>query len=237
MIKQKDYLIFTLTIILTAFGFAQKPINQLDKDGKRHGLWTKNYHKTDQKRYEGNFNHGKEIDTFNYYTLSNGKSVLSAIKVFNEKDSIAEVTFYTSNKNIISEGRMDGKKYVGQWTYYHKDSPAKMIVEHYNNDGQLDGERTVFYKNGNVAESTSYHKGKLDGASKWFSEDNKLLRQSLYKNDQLNGKTINYDSDGNITSRGDFTNDQKSGIWKYYNSGKITKEVDHTTQKVIKKYE
>lgn len=236
MIKQKDYLIFTFTIILTTLGFAQEPINQFDKNGKRHGLWTKNYHKTDQKRYEGNFDHGKEIDTFNYYTLSNGKSVLGATKVFNANDSIAIVTFYTSAKKVISEGKMNGRRYIGQWTYFHKNSSAKMIVEHYNDNGKLDGERTVFYKNGNLAEHALYKDGKLNGESKWFSEDNKLLRKSLYNNDQLNGKTINYDADGNVTSEGDFTNDQKSGIWKYYNAGKITKEVDHTSQKVIKKY-
>ncbi|WP_412560297.1 toxin-antitoxin system YwqK family antitoxin [Winogradskyella sp. MIT101101] len=235
MIKQKIKLVFFLTLILT-LGYAQEPVNQFDKDGKRHGLWTKNYHKTDQKRYEGQFVHGKEVDTFKYYTLSSGKSVLSATKVFRLKDSLADVKFYTSKKNVISEGKMNGKRYIGQWIFYHKNSTAKMIVENYNDDGNLEGDRTVFYKNGLVAEEAHYKNGKLHGESKWFSENNILLRHSIYKDGSLHGKTINYDSDGNITSEGDYTEDRKSGIWKYYESGKLKKEIDHTNQVVIKKY-
>ncbi|WP_422107849.1 toxin-antitoxin system YwqK family antitoxin [Winogradskyella sp.] len=236
MIKQKVYLTFIFTIILT-LGYAQKSVNQFDKDGKRHGLWTKNYYQTDQKRYEGTFKHGKEIDTFNYYTLSKGKSVLSATKVFNGKDSIAEVTFYTSKKKIISKGKMNGKRYVGEWIYYHKGSPEKMIVEYYNKEGQLEGERTVFYKNGNLAEKAQYKSGELDGTSQWYAEDKVLLRESIYKEGKLNGKTINYDSNGNVTSEGPYEANKKVGIWKYYKNGKISKEIDHTNQKVIKKHE
>ena len=235
MIKQKVYLTLIFTIILTT-AWSQKSVNQFDKNGKRHGIWTKNYHKTDQKRYEGKFNHGKEIDTFNFYTLSKGKSVLSAIKVFNETDSIAEVKFFTSKKKVISEGRMNGKRYIGQWIYYHKDSPSKMIVEHYNNNGELNGERTVYYPNGKIAEVSFYKNGNLEGVSKWYSETNKLLREAEYKNGELNGLTVNYDEQENVTSKGNYLNDKKVGIWKYYEGGKIKKEIDHTNQVVIKKY-
>lgn len=236
MIKQKLFLPFFFTIILT-FGYAQKSVNQFDKDGERHGLWTKNYHKTDQKRYEGVFEHGKEIDTFKYYSLSSGKSVLSATKVFNLKDSIAEVTFYSSKKKIISKGKMNGKLYIGQWIYYHKNTSKEMIVENYNDSGNLDGERKVFYETGVVAEIATYKEGKLEGESKWFFKSSKPIRQSYYKNDLLEGKTINFDIEGNITSEGNYEKDKKVGIWNYYKGGKITKEIDHTNQKVIKKYE
>ncbi|WP_400077900.1 toxin-antitoxin system YwqK family antitoxin [Winogradskyella sp. R77965] len=236
MIKQKDYLTFLFIIILTSIN-AQKSTNKFDKDGKRHGLWTKNYHQTDQKRYEGNFVHGKEVDSFKFYTLSKGKSVLSAIKVFSEKDSIADVTFFASNKKVISEGRMDGKRYIGQWIYYHKDSTAKMILENFNDEGKLDGERYVYYDNGLVAEQASYKNGLLNGEAKWFLENEVLIKSSQYKNDKLEGKTVNYDASGKKDSEGNYIANQKKGIWKYYKDGKIAKEIDHTNNKVIKKYE
>lgn len=235
MIKQKVFFTFFFIITLTIVN-AQKSVNQFDKDGRRHGLWTKNYHKTDQKRYEGNFVHGKEVDTFKYYTLSSGKSVLSATKVFNDKDSIAEVKFYSSKKKIISKGKMNGKRYIGQWVYYHKNTSKEMIIENYSDQGNLDGERKVLYETGVVAEIASYKEGKLDGESKWYFKSGKSIRQSFYKNDLLEGKTINYDSNGNITSEGNYEKDKKVGIWKYYKNGKITKEIDHTNQKIIKKY-
>ncbi len=236
MIKQKLFLSLFFTIILTT-AYAQKSVNQFDKDGQRHGLWTKNYHKTDQKRYEGVFKYGKEIDSFKYYTLSEGKSVLSAVKVFNENNSLADVTFFASNKKVISEGQMNGRLYIGQWIFYQNNSTTKMIVENYNTEGLLEGERFVYYKNGLVGEKAFYENGKLNGEAKWFSEKNTLLRVNTYKDDALHGKSINYDSGGNITSEGDYIEDQKKGIWNYYKDGKLSKEIDHTNQKVISKKE
>lgn len=236
MIKQKIYLSLFFIIILTTVS-AQKAVNQFNNDGKRQGLWTKNYHKTYQKRYEGVFRHGKEIDSFKYYTLSSGKSVLSAVKVFNEKDSLALVTFFASNKKVISKGKMSGKRFIGQWLFYHKNSTAKMIVENYNDDGELKGERRVYYKNGLIAEQAYYENGKLEGEAKWFSERNNLLRSSIYNEDKLDGKTIYYDADGNVTSEGVYIKDQKKAIWKYYKKGKLFKEIDHTNNLVVKKYE
>lgn len=236
MIKQKLFLGLFFTIILTT-AFAQKSVNQFDNEGQRHGLWTKNYHKTDQKRYEGVFKNGKEIDSFKYYTLSNGKSVLSAVKVFKENYRLADVTFFTSNKKVISEGMMNGRLYIGKWIFYHKNSITEMIVENYNTEGLLEGERFVYYKNGLVGEKAFYKNGKLNGEAKWFSEKSILLRVNTYKNDALHGKSINYDSAGNITSEGHYIEDQKKGIWNYYKDGELTKEIDHTNQKVISKKE
>ena len=223
--------------LICSFGFAQNDVNQLDKDGKRHGVWTKNYHKTKEKRYEGVFKHGKEVDSFKFYTLSAGKSVLSAIKVFNENDSIADVTFIASTKKVISEGKMNGKRFIGEWTFYHKNSDNKMIVENYNDEGLLEGERFVYFKNGTIAESAIYKNGLLHGESKWYSEKSVVLRLTHYKNDHLEGKTINYDGNGNITSEGNYIKSQKKGIWKYYKEGKVAKEIDHTNQEVISKKE
>ncbi|MFD1016510.1 toxin-antitoxin system YwqK family antitoxin [Winogradskyella rapida] len=234
MIKQLVYSLFTLTLFLTSVQ-AQDAVNQFDKNKKRHGLWTKNYYQTDQKRYEGVFKHGKEVDTFKYYTLSAGKSVLSAVKVFNETDSIAKVTFYASNKKVISEGQMNGKRFMGKWIFYHKNSSKKMIEEYYNDAGLLSGERFVYYPNGVLAESAHYKDGKLDGEAKWYSEKNTLLRHTIYKNDKLHGQAYYYNANNQLTSEGVYEENQKKGIWKYYKDGKLTKTVDHTNQKVISK--
>jgi antitoxin component YwqK of YwqJK toxin-antitoxin module len=136
---------------------------------------------------------------------------------------------------VISEGQMNGRIYIGKWIFYHKNSSAKMILENYNDEGSLEGERFVYYKNGLVAEQAIYKKGKLNGEAKWFSEKNILLRHTVYKADSLHGKSINYDTEGNITSEGNYVSEQKKGIWKYYKNGKLSKEIDHTNQKVITK--
>jgi antitoxin component YwqK of YwqJK toxin-antitoxin module len=236
MIKQKLFFVLIFTIILTK-SHAQDTINQVDRNGKRHGYWSKNYYQTDQKRYEGTFKHGKEIDTFKYYRLNKGISVLSAIKVFNETDSISDVVFYASNKKIISQGKMNGKRFIGRWVFYHKNSDQIMTIEHYNAEGLLDGKKSIFFENGSLAEESYYVNGELDGIYKWYAKDGTLLKSSQYKKGKLNGLTKNYNALGKLVSEGHYKNDSKSGIWNYYENGKLKKEIDHTNQKVIKRYD
>ena len=232
MIKQKICLCITLTFFL-CFAQSQNTKNKFDENGKRHGYWSKNYPGKDLLRYSGNFHHGKEIDTFKYYTIENDKSVLSAIKIFNKNDDVAKVIYMTSAGNIISEGLMDGKKHIGKWIYYHKNSKIKMIEEYYNKEGLLEGVKSIFYNNGNKAERAIYKNGKLNGESIWYSIDNNITRISNYKDGELHGKTTYYDKFKHKTDEGVYNNGKKSGVWTYYKSGKIYKKINHNDNEVI----
>lgn len=227
----KFWLFFSLSLTI---GFAQEKINSYDTSGKRHGSWTKNFQGTDQVRYSGQFSHGKEIDTFKYYKLSHGKSVLSALKVFNPDSDLAEVSFYTSTGGLISKGQMRGKTYVGTWTYYHKNSDVVMITETYNNKGVLDGEKKVYYKNGQLAEDSVYKDGKLEGQVSWYGENGQLFKSLTYEQDVLNGQGAYYEPGGAIASKGLYKDNKKWGKWLYFKNGKPYKEINHTTNVVTK---
>jgi len=203
-------------------------VNQFDDKGKRHGVWRKHFDKTDQLRYEGQFNHGKEIDTFKFYTLNKKKSVLSAVKVFNPNNNIASVKFISSKGKLISEGTMNGRLYTGKWTYYHNKFNSVMSTESYGDNGDLEGEKVVFYANGKIAETVNYKSGKIEGVSKWYSERGILLKDLVYKNDELHGLAKYYDADGIILAEGEYQHGRKHKIWNYYEEGKLKKSKDHT---------
>ncbi|MBT8245077.1 MAG: toxin-antitoxin system YwqK family antitoxin [Winogradskyella sp.] len=234
MIRRKIILGIIFTIILTSLP-AQNQVNKFDKSGKRHGVWHKNYPNTNQLRYEGKFNHGKEIDTFKYYKLKRKKSVLSAIKVFNPENDISEVTFTASNGKIVSKGKMDGKNFIDDWVFYHKNSNNVMIEEHYNSKGNLDGKRVVYFIDGKIAEEIDYRNGVQDGQYKIYSESGKLLQNSSYSVDKLNGNTSYYDIEGNVRAKGNFVNNLKTGIWEYYKNGELVRKVDHNANKILYK--
>lgn len=222
-------LIFILILTVSICSFhAQSTVNQFDVDGKRHGLWKKYFDKTEQLRYEGQFDHGKEIDTFKFYTLNNGKSVLSAIKVFNPDNNLASVKFLSSKGKLISEGTLNGKLYSGKWIFYHNKSDAVMSTETYNSNGNLEGEKVIYYPNGQIAEKSNYTDGKLEGASQWYSEKGMLLKDFMYKNDELHGLSKYYDADGRISAEGQYQNGRKHGIWNYYENGQLIESKDHT---------
>lgn len=220
-------LVFSILLLTTTVVVAQS-INQLDDYGERHGFWKKNYENTDQPRYEGEFKHGKEIGTFKFYKLVDKTSILSATKEFNENDQIALVKFFSSTGKLISEGKMNGKLFIGKWTYYHNKTNAIMSIENYNDKGELNGEKLVYYENGQVAEKSNFINGKQEGLSIWYSEKAVVLKEFLYENDELHGLSIYYDSNGQLIAEGVYKRGQKHGVWKYYIDGKLTEEKDFT---------
>lgn len=207
--------------------FAQD-INQFDVNGKRHGIWKKTFKATNQVRYLGEFIHGKEIGLFKFYKLIKKKSILTATKQFNENDNTAYVKFLSSGGKVISEGKMNGKIYVGKWTYYHKNSTKIMTDESYDIDGKLHGKRFVYYENGQIAEEANYISGSLERSSKWYSRKGVVVKAFIYENNELHGIAKYYDEEGVILAEGQYKRDKKTGVWKYYSNGKLVKEKDFT---------
>ncbi|APY09768.1 preprotein translocase YidC [Seonamhaeicola sp. S2-3] len=224
-----------IIILFISFSALAQDINQFDENGKRHGIWKKNFEGTKVLRYEGEFKHGKEIGTFKFYKNIRGKAVLTATKQFNENNNKALVKFFTSKGKIISEGEMDGKKYIGTWKYYHNTSNKIMTLENYNENGNLDGERFVYYSNGKVAEKKNYVNGKLEGESIWYSINNVVLKRFIYKNNELHGASKIYNTKGELIVEGTYKHDKKHGIWKYYENGKLVEEKDFTPKSKYKK--
>jgi antitoxin component YwqK of YwqJK toxin-antitoxin module len=212
-----------------AIGTTAQTMNQLDEKGERHGSWKANFDKTNEPRYEGTFEHGKEVGTFKFYKLVDGKSKLSATREFIPGSDKINVKFFSSKGKIISEGMMKDKLFIGKWTYYQNKSNGILTIENYNDKGILEGERMVYYENGQVAEKSIYVNGEIDGTSMWYSPNGKALKEFTYKNGELHGMAKYYDKDGVILAEGIYRNDKKHGIWKYYENGKLTEEKDFTT--------
>ncbi len=225
----KTLLSFSILVFMTFGIFAQ--INQFDSNGKRHGIWKKNFEDTKQVRYEGEFNHGKEIGLFKFYKLVRKNSILTATKAFKINSNIAEVTFLASNGKIISKGKMKGKSYIGEWLYFHNNSEKIMTREAYNDDGLLTGEKYVYFENGQIAEQLFYKNGKEEGNVKNYSEKGVTLKDFNYNNGELHGTYKDYTPKGELIVEGQFKNGKKNGIWKYYENGELTKQKDFSDQK------
>ena len=221
------HLITILLFFISTLISAQE-INQLDANGTRNGIWKKTFKGTNQMRYEGEFKHGKEIGLFKFYKLIKKKSVLTATKLFKEDDNIAEVKFLSSRGKVISEGKMNGKLYVGEWAYYHNNSNIVMTLETYDNNGNLEGKRFVYYKDGQIAEEANYKKGSLEGIATWYSKKGVALKVFVYENNELHGISKYYNEEGTILAEGLYKRGKKTGIWKYYEHGKLVYQKDFT---------
>ena len=225
MIKQK--LLFSITLtFLSCLAFSQDNLNQFDSEGKRHGKWAKTFENSKQLRYEGQFEHGKEVGEFKFYQMIGKVSKLAAIKVFNPENNNARVKFISLKGKTISEGMMNGKTYIGEWRYYHKNSDQLMTVEHYDKDGLLNGKRSVYYNNGQLAEELNYKHGKLEGVSNYYTMAGVLMKRYNYENDELHGLSEHFDEQGNLQIKGHYKRGKKHGVWTYYKNGEVWEEKD-----------
>ncbi|WP_034259530.1 toxin-antitoxin system YwqK family antitoxin [Aequorivita capsosiphonis] len=220
--KKLSLLFFFGIVFCCVDAHSQSDINQMDAQGERHGAWQKTYPGSKQVRYEGTFEHGKEVGEFKFY-CADCKDKPSVIKIFNDKDAIADVKYFTAKGKLVSEGKMKAKDRIGEWVYYHKNANEVMTREYYEN-GKLHGKVTTYYPNGKITEETDYKNGIKEGEDNYYSPDGVLLKKLLYKNDELHGEATYFDAFGNVIIEGYYKNGKKYGLWKYYKDGKLILE-------------
>ena len=216
---------YTFLLLIGLIGIsscAQNDFNKLDEKGNKHGLWKGAYEVSKRPRYEGAFEHGKEIGVFTYYDDTNVKSIV-ATREFNISDNSAYNIFFDQKKNKVSEGKVINKLYEGPWKYYHEASKIVMTLENYKN-GKLEGLRSVYFPNGKIAEETNYNNGIKEGVYKKYTQTGIVLEESFYKKGQLDGIATYKDPDGNIVAKGLFKDGKKVGVWQFFENGKKVSE-------------
>lgn len=227
-------LFFAFLILVNISLFAQADYNKLDTNGNKNGLWKGIYEDSKNPKYEGTFDHGKEVGVFTFFDNKKTKTVI-ATREFNPKDNSAYTVFYDQIKNKVSEGKVVNKLYEGQWKYYHKASKSIMAIENYSK-GKLEGLRSVFYPNGKIAEELFYKNNLKNGVYKRYTESGIIIEESNYKNDQYDGLATFRDADdGNIVSKGKFFNGKKAGIWQFFEKGKLVKEMNMSYPQITSK--
>ena len=227
-------LVFGFLFLVNISIFAQADYNKLDDKGNKNGLWKGRYEDTKNPKYEGAFEHGKEVGTFTFYDNTKTKTVI-ATREFNPQDNSAYTIFYDQKKNKVSEGKLVNRLYEGEWKYYHKASKVVMTIENYRN-GKLEGLRSVFYPNSKIAEEIHYKNDSKEGLYKRYTESGIIIEESNYKNNEYDGlATFKDPDDGTIVSKGMFLKGKKAGNWQFFSKGKLVKETNMNDPKKASK--
>jgi len=221
---------YILLLFVSFTSFGQEEINKMDSQGARHGLWRKTYPDSKQIKYEGTFEHGKEVGEFKFYCEDCGKQP-TAIRTFN-KDGSVWIKYFTKGGKLVSEGKMVAKDRVGEWLYYHEKSNKIMTREQYEG-GKLHGKQITYYPNGAITEELLYDHGILEGENLYYSPEGKVIKRLKYHNDLLHGPAIYYDAGGQVVIEGFYKEGKKHGLWKYYKNGVL--ELEETYPKPVKR--
>ncbi|MBV1887866.1 MAG: toxin-antitoxin system YwqK family antitoxin [Urechidicola sp.] len=215
----KKVIAFLFCLFIFLGNLYAQEINQTNENGERVGSWKK-YYKNKRIRYEGQFENGKEVGVFKFYSAADSKFPI-AIKNFDKDSEVVQVQFFTIKGFLESEGEMIAKDRIGLWVYFHKDGKNKMIEENYEN-GQLNGEYKIFYVNGKLTKLSHYKDGLLEGNSKKYSQEGVLVENVNYVKNVLNGPAAFYEINGNLKQKGVYEDDLKVGVWEFYTDGQLT---------------
>lgn len=210
---------YIIVSLLISFSVFAQDVNKVDANGKKHGLWKGIYEESKRVRYEGTFEHGKEVGMFKFFDDTKAGTVIST-REFNSNDNSCYTIFYNQNKNKVSEGKLVNKMFEGEWKYYHQDSTTIMTLEQYRND-KLNGIRKVFYKSGQIAEESNYKEGIRNGVYKSYAENGVVLEESNYNNGEYDGQAIYRNVDNQIAAQGFYKKGKKVGMWKMLEKGKF----------------
>jgi antitoxin component YwqK of YwqJK toxin-antitoxin module len=202
--------------------FSQTDNNPVDNAGKKHGVWKGVYKDSGKPRYEGTFEHGKEVGVFNFFDDTKAQTII-ATRTFKPKENSCYTIFYDQKKNIVSEGKEVNKLREGPWKYYHKASKEIMTLESYKN-GKLNGTRTVYYPSGKIVDETFYKNGIKEGVYKKYSESGIVMESSFFKNGEYDGEAIYKDPNDLVVAKGMFKKGKKVGMWQFFINGKMTSE-------------
>lgn len=222
--------LFITLILLSGSTFAQD-YNQTDANGQKHGPWRGTYPDTGHLKYEGTFEHGKEVGNFTFYDNTKDKKVVATRAFTPGKDEAYTIIY--NGKYKVSEGYVRNREYDGEWKYYHYNSEQIMTLENYRN-GKLHGLRKVFYPSGKIAEEATYENGIKQGPYKKYSENGVVLEEATFLNDQYHGPYTLREADDKIILKGQYKNGKSVGIWKHYKDGKVTKEENFDEKKTAR---
>lgn len=210
-------------IILLLFTWpspAQSTINKYDTDGNRHGVWKKLY-SNGNRRYVGNFDHGKEVGTFKFYAIT-GEEHPMILKAYKEGSNIIDVRYFSIKGTLESQGQLIDKERVGSWSYFFSDGKTLLSTESYKK-GLLDGESKTYYKSGQIAEVAHYKAGKLHGNSIRYSDAGEPTENLTYNAGIIHGPAVIYDEKGEIFARGQYEKGIKAGEWEFNMDGVMVK--------------
>ncbi|MDY5306697.1 toxin-antitoxin system YwqK family antitoxin [Fusobacterium gastrosuis] len=126
----------------------------------------------------------KEKITETYYITGEIFSIRVLPEYFKtDTDNYFEYIFYI-NGNLKEKKRVIGNKLVGSYELYREDG-ILLKKTFYLKDGEIDGNETVYYENGNTYKTIDYLKNVKQGFEKTFFENGQLAEVSIFSKNEL----------------------------------------------------
>lgn len=193
----KTHLAIVFTVI-SSLTFAQV-VNQKDTQGRKQGVWQKNYPKSRAFEYKGQFKDDKPVGTFTYYYES---TKVKAVIKHDEKTGRSEAVMYHENGVLMSKGIYKNQEKDSTWNYYGPS--GKLSTKETFLNGKLHGTQTIYYvfedpndKRVVPAKVSNFKMGVLDGECVEYFDSGVVKSKTTYINGKKNGIVVINHPNGN----------------------------------------
>jgi antitoxin component YwqK of YwqJK toxin-antitoxin module len=210
-------LFFAVAFTCSAFG----QVNQTDANGLKQGVWKKAWPGSTAFKYVGQFKDGKPYGKFVYYYES---GAVQTILIYRNDSKTSDAQMYHESGYLMARGKYVNQKKDSIWVFY--DDRGLVSAQEDYLDGQLDGQRVVFYEpreDGQylVQEYSYWVKGKQHGEYKRYHPNTQVSEEGNYVNGNKNGKIIFYHPNGHKRKIEQYNMGVKHGYWiNFDESGK-----------------
>ncbi len=147
------------------------------------------------------------------------------------KSKSKDINVYRANKgysvSLIAHVNEQNQEIQGYSERYYDDGSLQS-TGFYNDEGQIEGEKLIFYPDGRLKDRTYYKKGMIQDSSIVYTKLG--IIESFYpvKDEKIDGPIIHYDISGAISSTIPFKNEKVEGVKRaYYSNGKLSYELPY----------
>lgn len=176
-----------LTLNAQTETYQGKPVNAVDGNNLKQGLWVK-FVPGDKTKIleEGTYKDNKKEGIWKeYYSNGNTKSEITYVN--NKPDGYAKL-YYESGK-LSEEGNWKGVKWVGNYKYYHENGKPKYEFA-YTEDGKRSGKQKYFHENGKIAIEGDWKDGKEAGVIKEYYPDGTIKSEKNFSEGKLDESSV-----------------------------------------------
>ncbi len=244
LISEKHYVDGGLEGNYTYYYYNGEPSTKvIYKNGYNHGKYLQ-YFKDGKTRTEGHYRRDNEVGEFirknnmgktvarNYYASGEyqgwqshytEKGELNSEEYFDEGVFLGGIYYGPKGEDAQRIWLDNGN---GEFRVNYKDGKKRFVSNYVN--GELEGDITMYYPNGQIEKQGKYESDMKQGEWKDFYDNGQVEDVYSYVNGELDGKYTSYFKSGNIEIEATYDEDEFEGSYKrYFENGKLRFEYNY----------
>lgn len=157
-------------------------------------------------------------------------SIHKGLFVDGKREGFHKIKYSYFGKDTIlnfAEGEFLNNKYVGLWSFYHKNGQLSGKGNYNESKGEKLGSSGIpidnrvglwrfWYENGQLQQEGNYVNGKREGLWRVWYENGQLKQELNLVNDKIKGFTRLWYENGQLEEEGNVLNGYKDGLWRFW---------------------